>query len=96
MELLLQKRYFTSYHWGLSASTHAIRVQYDLSSSPCLFNLSQAITAPTAVGNGKCNNSAYMHNRATITASASGEHRVINNKFKQRWNVVPFQTSEFS
>ena len=32
---------------GLSAGPHSVRVQYDLSASPCLFTLPQAITAPT-------------------------------------------------
>ncbi|MES2575912.1 MAG: SprB repeat-containing protein, partial [Bacteroidota bacterium] len=34
---------------GLSAGSHSVRIQYDLSASPCLFTLPQTITAPAAV-----------------------------------------------
>jgi hypothetical protein len=78
MELLLYKALLHQLPLGLSASTHAIRVQYDLSQVlVCLIypkrSLPQAETVTASV-----TTQPTCTTGATITASASGEHRVIN------------------
>lgn len=82
---------------GLSAGSHSIRVQYDMSASPCLFTLPQAITAPTPLTvTASITVQPSCSNGATINAVGSGGTPAYQYELRNTTGgavVRPYQTN---
>ncbi|MCK8140462.1 T9SS type B sorting domain-containing protein [Flavobacterium sp. I-SCBP12n] len=82
---------------NLSAGSHSVRVQYDLTASPCLFTLPQTIKTPTAVTlTASVTKTATCTTGATITAVGGGGTPAYQYELRAAdgINVIkPFSTS---